>query len=51
MGIKGSLRDLVIDLDQRWDSARLKLLRSMGGAGKLNILSYRGIGRQFKAYF
>lgn len=48
MGIKKALRERVIALDERWDSARLKLLRSMGRAGHLNILSYRGIGRPEK---
>lgn len=45
MGIKSSLRDVVVDLDRRWDKARLKLLRSLGGADKLQISSYRGLGR------
>lgn len=44
MGIKRSLRDLVIDLDERWDSARLDLLRTFGRAGELTIVGYRGIG-------
>lgn len=48
MGVKGALRDLVIDLDERWDKARLELLRSMGRAGNLTIITYRGIGRPGK---
>lgn len=44
MGIKSSLRNLVIDLDNHWDKARLKLLRAVGGAGNLQILSYGGLG-------
>ena len=45
MGIRTRLRDIAIDLDRRWDKAKLKLLRSLGGADKLRILSYRGLGR------
>ena len=48
MGIRTSLRDLAIDLDRQWGSARLKLLRSLGGAGKFHILGYRGLGRPEK---
>lgn len=48
MGIKSSLSDLVIDLDNHWDRARLKLLQAVGGAGKLQILSYGGFGRPEK---
>jgi len=33
MGIKSSLSDLVIDLDNHWDRARLKLLQAVGGSG------------------
>ena len=45
MSIRGTLRDVAIDLDDAWDDLRLKLLRSLGGPGPLRILSYRGIGR------
>jgi len=45
MGIRTKLRDLAIDFDHHWDKARLKLLRSLGGADELKILSYRGLGR------
>lgn len=45
MSIRGTLRDVAIDLDEAWDDLRLKLLRSLGGPGPLRILSYRGIGR------
>lgn len=48
MGIKSSLRDVVIDMDKHWDAARLKLLQAMGGAGDLQILSYGGLGRPEK---
>lgn len=45
MGIRSNLRDIAIDLDRKWDTAKLKLSRSVGGAEKLQILSYRGFGR------
>jgi len=45
IGIRANLRDIAIDVDRNWDNARLKLLRSLGGADKLQILSYRGLGR------
>jgi len=45
MGIKAKLRDLAIDFDHHWDQARLKLMRSLGGADELRIFSYRGLGR------
>lgn len=45
MGIKSKLRDLAIDFDHHWDKARLKLMRSLGGADELRIFSYRGLGR------
>lgn len=45
MSIRGALRDVAIDLDNRWDDLRLKLLKSLGGPGPLRILSYLGIGR------
>jgi len=44
MGIRAEFRDIAIDVDRRWDKARLKPLRSLGGADKLQILSYRGPG-------
>lgn len=46
MSIRGTLRDIAIDLDNGWDDLRLKLLRSLGGPGPLRILSYRGLGRR-----
>ena len=51
MGIKTKLRDLAIDFDHHWDKARLKLLRSLGGADDLKILSYRGLGRPDRLLF
>lgn len=44
MGIRATLSDIAIDADRRWDEARLKLLRLLGGADKLQILGYRGLG-------
>ena len=38
MGIRATLSDIAIDADRRWDEARLKLLRLLGGADKLQIL-------------
>jgi len=38
MGIRAALRDVAIDLDHGWDKARLKLLRSLGGADDLSAL-------------
>jgi phosphatidate phosphatase APP1 len=45
MSVRARLRDIAIDLDDRWDDLCLRLLRALGGPGPLRILSYRGLGR------
>jgi len=45
MSIRKTLRRVAIDLDDRWDALKLKLLRTLGGPGPLRIFCYRGIGQ------
>jgi phosphatidate phosphatase APP1 len=45
MSIRTNLRRAAIDLDDRWDELKLKLLRALGGPGPLRIFCYRGIGQ------
>lgn len=45
MSIRATLRDIAIDLDNRWDELKLTLLRALGGPGPLRIFCYRGIGQ------
>ena len=45
MGVRRRLRQIAADLDDRWDEARLGLLRSLGALGPIRIFPYRGLGR------
>ena len=45
MGVRDRLRAISRGLDDRWDEARLGLLRSLGGLGPIRIFPYRGLGR------